>query len=62
MKRHQSDDQFTFDGRLGARKAELEHALKSAEECDQIERKLRQLDTARDISQWLASPALTGPH
>ena len=63
MERHQSD-QFTFDERLEARKAELEHALKSTanpEERDQIECKLRQLDTARDISQWLTSPALTGP-
>jgi hypothetical protein len=54
----------TFQERLAEQKARLEERasqLKPGPERDDLLRKARQLDTARDINEWLNSPGLQAP-
>lgn len=54
----------TFDERLDDRKRHLEEALRSQADPatrEQLERKLGQIETARNINQWLTSPGLKSP-
>ncbi len=54
----------TFETNIAAEKAKLETELaklKPGPETDVIRKKLRQLDTAAHISEWLSSPGLQPP-
>ena len=54
----------TFQERLAEQKARLEERasqLKPGPERDDLLRKARQIDTARDINEWLNSPGLQAP-
>ena len=63
MKRRRSVP-HTFNENIAAEKARLEAQiaqLKPGPEMDEIGRKLRQLDTASHMSDWLSSPGLQAP-
>jgi hypothetical protein len=54
----------TFADNIAAEKAKLEARtaqLKPGPELDAIRKKIRQLDTAADMSEWLSSPGLQSP-
>jgi hypothetical protein len=54
----------TFTGNIAAEKAKLEEraaALSHGPEKDQLLRRIRQLDTAERMSDWLKSPGLKAP-
>jgi hypothetical protein len=54
----------TFAERLTDQKARLEKQasrLKPGPEHDDLLRKARQIDTAKDINEWLNSPGLQAP-
>lgn len=54
----------TFAGNIAAEKAKLEAqlaTLKPGRELDAIRKKIRQLDTAEHMSEWLSSPGLKSP-
>jgi hypothetical protein len=54
----------TFLGNIAAEKAKLEAQLaklKAGPQVDAIHEKLRQLDTAAHMSEWLSSPGLQPP-
>ena len=54
----------TFQERLAEQKARLEERasqLKPGPARDDLLRKARQIDTARDINEWLNSPGLQAP-
>ena len=54
----------TFEDRIAAEKAKLEAQLaklKPGPEMDALRKKLRQLETASHISEWLSSPRTTNP-
>ena len=54
----------TFDGNLAAEKARLEAQLaklKPGPEMDALRKKIRQLDVAAQMSNWLTSPGLRPP-
>lgn len=55
---------FTFDDRLNEQRARLTAQFDNAAdpvERDNIQRKLHQLDTARDINDWLSASSLKAP-
>jgi hypothetical protein len=63
MQRQQSTP-HTFEDRLATERAKLEKQavkLKPGAQLEAIRAKIRQLDTAADISEWLASPGLHPP-
>ena len=54
----------TFEENIAAEKAKLEAqiaALKPGPQRDALLRKIRQLDTAAHMSEWLSSPGLRPP-
>jgi hypothetical protein len=54
----------TFEENIAAEKAKLEAQvaeLKPGPQMDALLRKIRQLDTAAHISEWLSSPGLKPP-
>ena len=54
----------TFEGKIAAEKAKLEAQLaqmKPGPETDGLRRKLRELETASHMSEWLSSPGLQAP-
>jgi hypothetical protein len=54
----------TFEGNLSAEKAKLEAQiakLKPGPEMDALSAKIRQLDTALHMNEWLTSPGLRPP-
>ncbi len=63
MQRRQSAP-HTFDDNIAAEKAKLEAqlvGLKPGPQMDAIRKKIRQLETASQMSEWLASPGLQSP-
>jgi hypothetical protein len=54
----------TFEDNIAAEKAKLETqlaGLKPGPETDALRKKIRQLDTASHLSEWLSSPGLQTP-
>ena len=54
----------TFEENIAAEKAKLEAQtakLKPGPQLDALRKKIRQLDTATHISDWLSSPGLASP-
>ena len=54
----------TFDENIAAEKAKLEAQLaeiKPGPQMDALRRKIRQLETASHMSEWLSSPGLQTP-
>jgi hypothetical protein len=54
----------TFEENIAAQKAKLEAQLaqlKPGPEIDAIRKKIRQLETASHMSEWLSSPGLQTP-
>jgi hypothetical protein len=54
----------TFEGRIAAERAKLEAELaklKPGPQRDALRKKIRQLDTAAHMSEWLSSPGLQPP-
>jgi hypothetical protein len=54
----------TFEENIAAEKAKLEAQvakLKPGPQMDALLRKIRQLDTAAHMSEWLSSPGLKAP-
>jgi hypothetical protein len=54
----------TFEDNIAAEKAKLEFQLaelKPGPETDALRKKIRQLDTASHMSEWLSSPGLQTP-
>lgn len=54
----------TFEDNIAAEKAKLEAqlaALKPGPQMDALRKKLRQLETASHMSEWLSSPGLQAP-
>jgi hypothetical protein len=54
----------TFEENIAAEKTKLEAqlaTLKPGPEMDAVRKKIRQLDTASHISDWLSSPGLQPP-
>jgi len=54
----------TFEDRIATEKARLEAQiaqLKPGPEMDALNKKLRQLETASHVSEWLSSPGLQPP-
>jgi hypothetical protein len=54
----------TFDENLAAEKAKLEAQLaqlKHGPQMDAVRKKIRQLETASHMSEWLSSPGLQSP-
>jgi hypothetical protein len=54
----------TFEDNIAAEKAKLEAqlpGLKPGPKMDEIRKKIRQLETASHMSEWLASPGLQSP-
>jgi hypothetical protein len=64
MKRRRRSRPHTFEENLAAEKAKLQEQLvklKPGPEMDALTRKIRQLDTAAHIKEWLSSPGLRPP-
>jgi hypothetical protein len=54
----------TFDDNIAAAKSKLETQLaklKPGPEMDALRKKIRQLETASHMSEWLSSPGLQAP-
>jgi hypothetical protein len=54
----------TFEENIAAERAKLEAQiaqLKPGPQMDALLKKIRQLDTASDMSEWLSSPGLQAP-
>jgi hypothetical protein len=54
----------TFEGNIAAERAKLEAELaklKPGPQMDALRKKIRQLDTAAHMSEWLSSPGLQPP-
>jgi hypothetical protein len=63
MQRRRSEP-HTFEGNIAAEKAKLEAELAKqtpGPEMDLLRKKIRQLDTAAHVSEWLSSPGLRPP-
>ena len=64
MQRRRRSVPHTFEENIAAEKAKLEAQLaqlKSGPEMDAIRKKIRQLETASHMSEWLSSPGLQSP-
>jgi hypothetical protein len=64
MQRRRSAPPHTFEDRIAAEKARLEAQvakLKPGPQQDDLLEKIRQLETASHINDWLTSPALQPP-
>jgi hypothetical protein len=65
MQRRRRSVPHTFEENIVAEKAKLEAQvakLKSGPESDALRKKIRHLETALDMSEWLGSPELQPPH
>jgi hypothetical protein len=54
----------TFEENIAAEKAKLEAqlaTLKPGPQMDALRKKIRQLNTAADLNEWLSSPGLQSP-
>jgi hypothetical protein len=61
---HRRSVSHTFEENIAAEKAKLEAQvakLKPGPQKDALLRKIRQLDTAAHLSEWLSSPGLQPP-
>jgi hypothetical protein len=64
MQRRRRSVPHTFEENIAAEKAKLEAQLaqlQSGPEMDAIRKKIRQLETASHMSEWLSSPGLQTP-
>jgi cell division protein FtsB len=64
MQRRRRSVPHTFEENIAAEKAKLEAQLaqlKSGPEMDAIRKKIRRLETASHMSEWLSSPGLQTP-
>jgi len=64
MKRRRRSVPHTFEENIAAEKAKLEAQvakLKPGPQVDRLLKKIRQLETASHINEWLASPGLQSP-
>jgi hypothetical protein len=64
MKRRRRSVSHTFEENIAAERAKLEAQiakLKPGPELDALRKKIRQLDAAAHINEWLASPELQPP-
>jgi cell division protein FtsB len=64
MQRRRRSVPHTFEENIAAEKAKLEAQLaqlKSGPEMDAIRKKIRQLETASHMSEWISSPGLQTP-
>jgi hypothetical protein len=64
MQRRRQSTPHIFKENLAAEKAKLEARIAKLKPCperDALVRKIRQLDTAAHLSDWLSSPGLTPP-
>ena len=64
MERRRRSAPHTFEENIAAERAKLEAQiakLKSGPQRDALLRKIRQLDTATHINEWLSSPGLRPP-
>ena len=64
MQRRRRSVPHTFEENIAAEKAKLEAQLaklKPGPEMDAIRKKIRQLETASHMSEWLSSPGLQTP-
>jgi hypothetical protein len=64
MQRRRRSVPHTFEENLAAEKAKLEAQvaqLKPGPQMDELLRKIRQLETALHINEWLSSPELQPP-
>ena len=55
----------TFEDRIAAEKAKLEAQvakLKTGPQMDALRKKIRQLETASHMNEWLSSPGLQPPN
>jgi hypothetical protein len=55
----------TFEDRIAAEKAKLEAQvakLKPGPQMDALRKKIRQLETASHMNEWLSSPGLQSPN
>jgi hypothetical protein len=64
MKRRRRSSPHTFEQNIAAEKAKLEAELaklRPGPQMDALHKKIRQLDTAGHMSEWLSSPGLRPP-
>jgi hypothetical protein len=64
MLRRRRSQPHTFDENIAAEKAKLTEQIKKlppGPDREVLERKIRQLDTAAHLSDWLSSPELRRP-
>jgi hypothetical protein len=64
MQRRRRSDPHTFEDRIAAEKAELEAQvakLRPGPQMDELLKKIRQLETASHMNEWLSSPGLQAP-
>jgi hypothetical protein len=64
MQRRQRFISHSFEENIAAEKAKLEAELaklKPGPQMDAVRRKIKQLDTASHLSEWLSSPGLQPP-
>jgi hypothetical protein len=64
MQRRRRSAPHTFEENIAAQKAKLEaqlSGLKPGPRMDALRKKIRQLETASHMSEWLSSPGLQTP-
>jgi hypothetical protein len=64
MQRRRRSAPHTFEENIAAQKAKLEaqlSGLKPGPQMDALRKKIRQLETASHMSEWLSSPGLQTP-
>jgi hypothetical protein len=64
MQRRRRSDPHTFEDRIAAEKAKLEAQvakLRPGPQMDELLKKIRQLETASHMNEWLSSPGLQAP-
>jgi hypothetical protein len=64
MQRRRRSDPHTFEDRIAAEKAKLEAQvakLRPGPQMDELLKKIRQLETASHMNEWLSSPGLQTP-
>jgi hypothetical protein len=64
MQRRRRSVPHTFEDRIAAEKAKLEAQvakLRPGPQMDELLKKIRQLETAAHMSEWLSSPGLRPP-
>jgi hypothetical protein len=64
MQRRRRSVPHTFEDRIAAEKAKLEAQvakLRPGPQMDELLKKIRQLETASHMNEWLSSPGLQAP-